>query len=426
MTQATQMKSVKSLKSVKPVKSVKLAKVVDRAKRVKLLEPASLRWINESNQVGDGEVALRPDFHDPETGVAIIRMTTRPCISTNIYPETPVSSPDGKRFIFRRTESGTHAVSYWVADTETQRIRQITEENRVHGAPIFSPDGKCIYYLAGGSIRRMCPETFGHEEIFRLPAKWKSLHFGSQIAHCGLRFLFSAPNIGQRGHSVVVADLETGKIRVVYESTEGPCGHAQFSHNNDCKIMFQVNDGMEFDSLGNWTKLVGENGASLHIVDLDGSNHVKLRVGSSPVERVQGHQTWVGRSNTVITTLHRRESVSSPWIQDRVVTINADDKSYRIVGEGPGFTHIHTDPEGKYWLADCNRTAKIYVGSIKTGRHRLFCSTGSTFGAPQYTHPHPFFIGDGRAIGWNSDVTGIPHVFFARIPDGFLSELDTE
>jgi len=388
------------------------------------MKPASIRWIDESNQIGDGEVALRQDFSDRQTGIPVYRLTSYPAINSNIYPEAPISTPDGRRFIFIRTELGTHLSHYWIADIATRRIRQITDERNMQGAPIFSPDGKSIYYAAGGKIKRMCPETFERETIFTLPAKSKAMWFGDSMAYRGLRFVFGQEDRTRRRSDVVVVDVEKRKIAVVFKHPDAPCGHTQFSHNADCKIMFQVNDGIEFDALGNWTKLVGENGASLHIVDLDGKNHVKLRAGCSPLERVQGHQTWVGRTNTVITTLHRRASVTAPWVQDRIITINAHDDHYRIVSEGPGFTHIHTDPEGRYWVADCNRTANIYVGSIKTGRQRLFCRSGATFGCPQYTHPHPFFMGDGQTIGWNSDVTGIPHIFVARIPKGFLETLD--
>jgi hypothetical protein len=165
---------------------------------------------------------------------------------------------------------------------------------------------------------------------------------------------------------------------------------------------------------------VSDNGASLHVVNADGTGHVQLSVGCSPLERVQGHQCWVGQSDAVITTLHRRPSPTAAWVQDRIVIIRPGERKYRVVGQGPGFTHIHTDPRGRYWVSDCNRTARIYVGSIRTGRYRLFCNTGASFGAAQYGHPHPFFLGDGKTIGWNSDVTGIPHVYFARIPNGFL------
>ncbi|MFW6060060.1 MAG: hypothetical protein ACODAQ_07745, partial [Phycisphaeraceae bacterium] len=159
----------------------------------------------------------------------------------------------------------------------------------------------------------------------------------------------------------------------------------------------------------------------------DGSDFVKLNVGSQPLERVQGHQCRVGGQNRVITTLHRRETVDSPWIQDKIVTIGPGDSEYKVVGQGepwrPGFTHMHTSADGKWWVSDCNATSKIYVGSTETGRFKLFASSESTFGEGQFTHPHPCFIGNDHAIGWNSDRTGIPHVYAARIPDGFLDDL---
>lgn len=388
------------------------------------MKPASLQWTDESNQIGDGEVPLRQDFNDPDTEIPVYRLTSYPAVNSNIYPESPVSSPDGRRFIFQRTELGTQALSYWIADTATRRIRRITDQNEAKAAPIFSPDGTSIYYLAGGLLRRMCPDSFEREDLCPVPPDRRSWTFGLSMARTGLRFIFRECDVPARRFSLGVLDAETGAFVPVFTNPDAPCSHGQFSRNADCRIMFQVNDGMEFDALGNWTRLVGDNGASLHIVDLDGKNHVKLRVGASPLERVQGHQTWVGTTGTVITTLHRRRTPAHPWIQDRIVTLGAEDEAYRIVGEGPGFTHIHTDPGGNYWVSDCNRSACIYLGSIRTGRHRLFCNTGSTFGAPQYTHPHPFFLGDGKSIGWNSDVTGIPHIFFARIPEGFLEELD--
>jgi hypothetical protein len=124
----------------------------------------------------------------------------------------------------------------------------------------------------------------------------------------------------------------------------------------------------------------------------------------------------------VITALHRRESVSQPWIQDRLVTV-VPGEEYRIVGSGKGFTHIHASPDGEWWISDDNKTGDIYIGSVRTARYRLLHRSGATFGSAQYAHPHPFFLGDGKSVGWNSDVTGVPQIYAARIPDGFLSTL---
>ena len=98
-------------------------------------------------------------------------------------------------------------------------------------------------------------------------------------------------------------------------------------------------------------------------------------------------------------------------------------QDYRIVGEGKGFTHIHASPDGEWWISDDNKTADIYIGSVRTARYKLLHRSGATFGSAQYAHPHPFFLGDGKSVGWNSDVTGVPQIYVARLPEGFLDSL---
>jgi len=140
------------------------------------------------------------------------------------------------------------------------------------------------------------------------------------------------------------------------------------------------------------------------------------------LERVQGHQCWVGTKTVVITTLHNRASETAPWVQDRIVAI-VPGEAARIVSTGQAFTHMHASPDGELWVSDSNRTGDIFVGSIRTGKYKLFHRSGSTFGSAPETHPHPFFLGDGRTIGWNSDVTGVAHIYCAEIPPGFLDSL---
>jgi len=64
------------------------------------------------------------------------------------------------------------------------------------------------------------------------------------------------------------------------------------------------------------------------------------------------------------------------------------------------------------------------VGSIKTGRWSVLCESGSSLSIPQYTHPHPYLSPDNKWVIFNSDRTGIPHVYAASVPEGLLDELD--
>ncbi len=384
------------------------------------MRPASTVWLNESNQVGDEEVAFQRRFCDGETGIEVLRLTSQPCINEHIYPEAPISTPDGRRFIFARRGALSSGRSYWIADLETHRIRQITDEPDASW-PVVAPDGQWFYYAAGSVIRRISPETFEREDVCTVSGDYSRISAHSTVDCTGTRFAAAAcSKAGIPG--VAVVDL-SGHAQMVFEHPDALNAHAQYCSNAQRKLLIQVNDGIERDAHGNILRLVGDSGASLHIVNDDGTGHVNLNVGSSPFERVQGHECWVGKEDLVITTLHRRDDTGKPWIQDRVVVIAPGDASYRIVGEGKGFTHIHASPDGRWWVSDCNRTANIYVGSVHTGRYRLFCRSGATFGAPQYTHPHPFFVADGKTIGWNSDVTGVPHIYCARVPEGFLESL---
>jgi oligogalacturonide lyase len=389
--------------------------------------PASSRWAIESNKVFDEEVAFQPRFGDPETGVMAIRLTSEPCISHNIYPEAPIITPDGKRFIFARRRALEKHETFWIGDIETLRIRQVTDEEDA-AAPVVAADGTWLYYSAGRQVMRLSPETFEREAIFEVPDDELAWVGGIvSLDATGTRFL--APAKGRSGmYGVAVIDIAARTARIIYEGPDvhNPLAifglHGQYSRNADRKVLIQVNNGMEIDRFGNIARLIGDMGASLVVVNDDGSHPLVLKAGFSLLERVQGHQCWVGHKDMVLTTLHRRQGASSPWIQDRVVAI-VPGEEYRIVGQGKGFTHIGSSPDGEWWVADDNKTGDIYIGSITTARYKLFWRSGATFGSPQYTHPHPFFLGDGKSVGWNSDVTGVPQVYAARIPEGFLDSL---
>ncbi len=387
---------------------------------------ASTAWLREANRVVDEEVAFQERFVDPDTGVAVLRLTSQPCVNHNIYPEAPVSTPDGKRFIFARRPALAAQATFWIADLELLRVRQITDEDGA-SAPVVTPDGRWFYYSVGHTIKRMSPETFERETVMTVPAReFPTIRGIASVDYSGTRFLTPAQDAAGR-YGLACVDLEAGAARMIMSGPDLWNPHGQYSKNAERKVLIQVNHGLELDAHGNLLRLVGPKGASLVVVDdnvVDGSgrNAVTLKAGFSMLERVQGHQCWVGSKSVVITTLHNRASEASPWVQDRIVTV-VPGEAPRIVSTGQAFTHLHTTPDGEFWVSDSNRTGDIFIGSIRTGKYRLFHRSGATFGSAQETHPHPFFLGDGRTVGWNSDVTGVAHIYCARIPKGFLEPL---
>ncbi|HVF10576.1 MAG TPA: hypothetical protein VNA16_07230, partial [Abditibacteriaceae bacterium] len=63
------------------------------------------------------------------------------------------------------------------------------------------------------------------------------------------------------------------------------------------------------------------------------------------------------------------------------------------------------------------------IGSLATGRMLPFCDTGTSYGSPQYSHPHAYLTPDNRRVIFNSDRTGLGQVWCADVPQGFLEAL---
>lgn len=392
------------------------------------IPPAASLWRRENNWVFDEEVAFQNRFNDSVSGLPIYQLTNEPLVSTNIYPEAPISTHDGKYFIFSRRLPLSNHYQYWVADTDTHWIRQVTDEEKA-SAPIFNPKDSCFYYLENNNLIRIIPEDFSRELLFNVDSTFSPTH-GALIPAGGLRafdktgrFSVFAARTANNHMVTVLLDIENNTIRIAYDDPEALNPHPQISQNDHPQLLMQVNNGIQFDAEGNLLALVGEKGASLVICEIDGSHPVELNVGFNLLERIQGHQCWVGNENKVITTMHRRRTTDSEWIQDRIVTISVKENKPAVISEGPGFTHIHTDPEGRFWISDCNKTGDIYIGSLETGNFKLVCQSKSSFGSAQETHPHPFFIGNKNTIGWNSDRTGISQIYFTKIPNEFFENL---
>jgi hypothetical protein len=386
--------------------------------------PASRAWEHESNVVFDEEVLYQERFTDPQTGIMPLRLTTLPFGNAHIYPEAPVSSPDGQRFIFARHHPPCGFCTFWIADLTTLAIRQITDEPNVR-PPAIAPDGSAIYYFSGNTLWHMSPASFEREPIHEVPASFALASWISTVSHCGSRLAVAWMSPDQGG--VIVIDLATGESRSIYARKDIRNAHAQYCRGPGNLLLIQVNDGMERDSDGNLLRFTGDLGGHLEVIDDGGADVREIGIGRTPHERIQGHQCWLGQGHTVISTTHWREKVTDPWRQNRIVTATADADSHHVICEGgeEAFTHVHTTLDGRFWVSDCNRTARIYVGSVRTGRFKLFCDSGASFGAHQTTHPHPFFLGDGKSVGWNSDITGVTQVYVARIPEGYLDDLES-
>lgn len=69
-------------------------------------------------------------------------------------------------------------------------------------------------------------------------------------------------------------------------------------------------------------------------------------------------------------------------------------------------------------------TGRVYLGCLATKRVLLFCDTCASSGSAQYTHKPPYIAPGNRRVIFNSNRTGIAHVYAAGTPKDFLAELE--
>lgn len=73
-----------------------------------------------------------------------------------------------------------------------------------------------------------------------------------------------------------------------------------------------------------------------------------------------------------------------------------------------------------------SKPVSLVVGNLLTGKYRVLVEdTLASGGGNQCTHTHPCFTADNRHVIYNADpFFGVPQVFAARVPNGFLESLD--
>ena len=358
-----------------------------------------------------------------ESGAKITQLTSAAFIHTNIYPEAPVFTPDSRTLIYRRFQSLDGPNSFWLCDLKTHRLRRLTDDGPVR-SPVMGPDGTwSVYlYLRGRrefAVKRVSLETDQCETVtvvvgFRRP-------YGLGTISPNGRWYVTGVWLPDGEFGLLRIDLEEGTHRIIHQDPEILNPHMQFEPGEGRDILVQHNRGGFLDADGNIARLVGEQGATIYLVDYEGQNVRRLAIGKPYTAPTQGHQCWIGTTGRILSTLVEDSEVGN------LVTIAEGDEKPTVVARGASFCHPNASRDGRWFVSDTNYTnqrGEIMVGSLKTGRYRLLCNSGSSFGRPQYTHPHPFFSPDARYVLFNSDRTGLPHIYMAEIPEGLLDELE--
>lgn len=409
------------------------------------------------------ESRVRPDLLDARSpaGLRVIQVTTdAKRASWNVYTEAPVFTPDGKRFVFVRERN------YWLCDVaDNFALRQLTSEKNAKGAAM-APDGKWFYYLvedpettgAALLLKRVSLKDYRRHTVLAVrdtlpgtsfrPSRAYSL---SSISSDGRRLATSCflgnGKTDNAPFGLLVFALEKPSVRVFPLGPDFNNMHPQYCRSTDPElahdILVQHNHGSLVDPGGKTIRLVGGDGADLHVIRDDGTRWRDIPVGRDGVEYVQGHQQWRGRLPSVLSAMSIRkgkkrilEGFPIPTAEgtshrgSRIPGGRSNDLTREI--EAPEFWHFSVDASGMRVVSDTSgadpatgrRRIHLVIGTLAGGESPLlktqYLLDTRTSGQDQPMHPHPFFSPDGQAVFFNSDADGIPQVWMAtgyRFPE---------
>lgn len=372
---------------------------------------------------------------DPVTGVRVTRLTSAPITSNNIYCEVPYGSPDGTRIIMVRSSGlpPNCETGLYVADLERRKLARVEGleygENAAWGEWVYSVSDQ-------GDILAFSMMTFERKIVFPASRWTGSMPPSVGRVSADERFfiyvgVLPGPTIG-----IGLIDLDEQTNRIIFEHPEIINSHAQFDPAGGRSILIQHNRGSQMAPDGTVITFGGEEGATLFAIDLDGNQLGPIPAGPPHTAGITGHECFIGDTGRVAFSVGWSDTARPGPLDERYPEGNfftaapGDEKPVCYAAPEHRFNHVSVSRCGRYWLCDSYGQGipgpiPLIVGSFETCRYRaLLEDCGASCGGAQFSHPHAYFTADNRRVIYNADPHGVPQVFMAEIPEGFLEELD--
>ena len=338
--------------------------------------------------------------YDEQTGTRVIQLTTFPLIHYHqyCYGQWITSDAETTLFFGYRDRTRDSAVDLWRVDRDGSDIVKVADGA---GWSAISPDGRTVYFGRGGSIWRVpLKEPGAEEELFRDPDASGMLV--SAVSTDG-RYVFAQgqypPGTGDdgRGFQVIRLDLADGRSEAVCRTKR--LMHLQLHPMPDGAPRLLANIQPPGEDLGIWT------------FSFDGDDFLPVRF-----PRTTNHFASLGPTNRIVCTAYH---------PGKAIDVTAPgDAEPSVLAEGVGFWHPTCDASGEWVAADTNwPDVGLQLVHAPTGRYRTLCYPGASGGGPQWTHAHPRLAPDASYVVFDSDRTGICHVYLADITDEIRNEL---
>ena len=384
----------------------------------------SVQWIQEACD-------QRPD---PESGALVTRLTSAPVISNNIYCEVPYGSPDGRRIIIVRSAGlpPEEKRALYVVDLERLRLARVPGfqggENAAWGEWVYGVN-------EDGDIEAFSMLTLERRTVF--PADRWTAPGRPSVARVapGERHIVYTVRLPGPVMGVGLADLQEQTNRIIFRHPEIWNTHAQFDPAEGRWILIQHNRGSEMGPDGTLLRAAGKEGTTRFVLDLEGNRLPPLPAGEPHTAACTGHECFVAGTGRVAFTVGWQGHTTAGALDGRYPQGNlftaapGDEKPACFAAPEHRFNHLSVSRCGRYWVCDSYLhgipgPVPLVVGCFATGRYRtLLQDCGASCGGAQFSHPHAYFTADTRRVVYNADPDGIPHVFMAEVPNGFLASI---
>lgn len=364
-----------------------------------------------------------------DTGSTIYQVTDDTLSKSNIYCEIPYCSADSKYFVFSQTnpEYDRNKSEYVICELGTWKTHII-------GRGIAGISGVAIthkgifYYLRHNEkdeieLIRLDLATGKFDVVYVFEKKPQMRSLGTVSPDGNLYAYGVTVDDKFTLFGIEVVDLTKGTHKIVDTDPYILNPHPQFEPSEGKQILVQHNRGGQIDETGKLIKLVGEEGATLYILDVNSGKRTELMVGKPYTTPATGHEAWIGDTQEILLTVVASDDFAPE--KGNLLAVSAGNIA-RVVCKGFWLNHVGTSVCGKFFSCDDTRTKDVIIGSMKTGKTKIICHTETSYGRAQNTHPHPYLTPDLKWVVFNSDRTGLPQIYVASVPDGTIEELERQ
>lgn len=333
-------------------------------------------------------------LRDEATGIGLIRLSGFPTLNYHAYMHARCFSYDSKEVVFysqRQLMRGSPRDLFAVS-TDGLNLRQITDRDDI-GWTTCSPLDRSVFCACGKSVIAIDLGSLEEREVARAP---EGLGFSMISIGRGAKRLASCWN-RDRGGVVLLTDLARGSTEVIHEHRRH-VGHLQLEPARSETILFH--DG---------NPATGR--PRLWVLNMGGTDPRIIYDGS---RGDPSHFVWLPGRDAVATTLQ-------PSHQG-ILRVGLEGE-HRILSSDEHFWHAGASPDGALLCSDTLiPDTGLHIVDADTGRHRRLCLSKSSNAHPQWSHPHPTWSPDGKMVIFTSDREGMPQVYVAGVPEGFLED----